>query len=83
MNTSEKIRVLRRRKSLTQEQLGDLIGVSYMTVRRWELGKTSPKTEEIKKLAEALNTSVEYLMGLGDSEEKTPYAIGAKYSYQY
>ena len=43
-----------------------------MTVRRWELGKTSPKTEEIKKLAEALNTSVEYLMGLNDSEEKTP-----------
>ena len=31
-----------------------------------------PNTKMLPKLAEALNTSVEYLMGLNDSEEKPP-----------
>jgi len=62
MNISEKIRTLRKRKGLTQEQLGDLLGVSYMTVRRWETGKTSPKIKKIKKMSEILETSTEYLM---------------------
>ena len=83
MTIGEKIRTQRKRINIKQDELGDCLGISAKTIQRWEAGERMPNTKMLPKLAETLNTSVEYLMGLGDSEEKTPYAIGAKYSYQY
>jgi transcriptional regulator with XRE-family HTH domain len=42
---------LRKTLGMSQEEFGRLIGVSYMTVRRWELGWGHfPKTEHAFKL---------------------------------
>ncbi len=73
MSVGIKIKEIRKRIGITQERLADLIGVSLMTVRRWEWGNTSPSASMLPKLAEALNTSVEYLMGLtDDAPPETP-----------
>jgi len=70
---SNRIKSNRNRLGMKQQELADKVGVSLMTVLRWEKGIRSPRMEEIKKLAEALNTSVEYLMGLTESEpQETP-----------
>ena len=53
-NIGDKIRALRKQAGITQEELGDLLSVSYMTVRRWEAGKVVPRLDEIKALANAL-----------------------------
>lgn len=37
----DRIRLLRQSKSLTQEQLGDRLGVSKVAVSQWETGSTS------------------------------------------
>ncbi len=76
MNMAEKIKFYRQRKNLTQEKLAELIGVSAMTVKRWEWGQRIPRANELMKLAQALNTNMEYLMGQTDMadapEDKTP-----------
>ena len=61
---SERIRQKRKAKGLTQAELADALGMSEMTVRRWEGGKSSPWLEEISMLSRELETSADYLMGL-------------------
>jgi putative transcriptional regulator len=38
----ERIRSLRQRLQLTQEDFAHLIGVTFSTVNRWENGKSTP-----------------------------------------
>lgn len=38
----ERIRALRQRLQLTQEDFAHLIGVTFSTVNRWENGKSTP-----------------------------------------
>ena len=70
MNMAEKIRNCRRKMDLTQPELADLVGVSPMTVRRWEWNERTPNASIIPKLAEVLNTSIEYL--IKDTSEPEP-----------
>ena len=65
MKTGEKIKHFRRMKSLTQEELANILGVSVMTIRRFEAGKVEPKTSMITKIADALSVSASDLL---DSE---------------
>ena len=51
------IRSLRERSGYTQAALAQAIGVSDMTVRRWESGQREPRASEIAKLCEVLGVS--------------------------
>lgn len=64
MNMGDRIHFLRTDLGLTLQELGDKVGVGASTVRKWETGfiKTL-RTDKMQKLATALNTSVDYLMG--------------------
>ena len=55
---------LRRQKGLTQEALGEKIGVTNKTISRWETGKGYPDITLIEPIAAALNVSVMELGGL-------------------
>lgn len=39
----------REEAGLTQEQLGERVGVSYQAVSRWELGETTPRNKSVYK----------------------------------
>lgn len=43
----------RKRKGLTQEQVAELIGVSPITISRWEQGKVKPRQYQIAGISEA------------------------------
>lgn len=60
MTTGTKIRTLREQKKISQEALAYAVGVSQVTIGNWEQGK-SIKHEYIKKLADALEISIDYL----------------------
>ena len=61
---SKRLRKLRKKAGLTQEELGERLELSYMTVRRWEAEKVTPRMEEIKRIAAALHvTEAELLNG--------------------
>ena len=51
MTYSEAIKKLRYKLILTQTELGELLGVSFATVNRWEAGKFKPTTRLKRKLA--------------------------------
>ena len=44
---------MRRRLGLTQADFADLLGVSFVTVNRWERGKTRPSERAVKRLRAA------------------------------
>ena len=47
----ERIRMLRQRLQLTQEDFAHLIGVTFSTVNRWENGKSAPNRIAYRLLA--------------------------------
>ncbi|MBQ3456831.1 MAG: helix-turn-helix transcriptional regulator [Synergistaceae bacterium] len=56
-NFGDRLRKLRKKSGLTQEKLADAVGVSLLTLFRWEKGERSPRIDEIKALAKALGVS--------------------------
>ena len=64
MTTSgERIKTNRKRAGLTQEQLAKKIGVSLMTVRRYEKNERIIPDTVLQKIADALGVTVDYLLG--------------------
>jgi transcriptional regulator with XRE-family HTH domain len=58
------LKELRRRKGLTQQKLGALVGVTPQTVKLWEHGTVQPRWAYIPKLAEALGIDAKQLPAL-------------------
>lgn len=59
----EHLKEIRRKKALTMKQLGSMIGVAESTISLYESGKRQPDNETLLKLADALNVSIDYLLG--------------------
>ena len=62
MKLGEKILELRKKNGLSQEQLGERIDVTRQTISNWELGETSPNTEQLKLLSRELKVSIDDLL---------------------
>ena len=58
---------LRRRRKLSQKKLGDLIDVSQQQVGSYENGKRTPASATLERLADALKTTVDYLLNRTDN----------------
>ncbi|MYL48613.1 helix-turn-helix domain-containing protein [Halobacillus litoralis] len=65
----ERIRSLRKERRLTQSMLAEKVGVSPQVVSNWERSYTSPDLEDLTKIAHALHTTADYLLGLSDELE--------------
>ena len=61
----EQIAVLRRANGLTQNELGERLGVSFQSVSKWERGETLPDTAILLDLAQVLQTTVDQLLSGG------------------
>ena len=56
----------------TQEELGEMLGVSGKAVSKWENGSAKPRTEIIRKMALALGVSIDEILKLrNDSKKKS------------
>ena len=58
----ENILRLRKEANLSQEALGDIIGVTRRTISNWELEETAPNPEQLKLLSKAFNVSIDDLL---------------------
>jgi len=67
MEFNERIAAARRAAGLTQEQLGERVGVTRQAVSKWEAGTAMPDALTAAKLCDALNVSADYLL-LGKGE---------------
>ena len=61
MSIGQRITELRNEKNLSQGQLADLLDISRQAVSKWENDKTSPDTLNLIRLADVLDTEIEYL----------------------
>ena len=68
MEFSERLKELRKQAHLTQVELASKLGIVQSSYADWERGKKKPKQNNLVKIAQVLNVSVDYLVG--NSEEK-------------
>ena len=66
------IHALRRARGLTQNQLGDMLHISFQAVSKWERGETLPDVNLLPDLADALATTVDNILNGGEKPMKTP-----------
>ena len=57
------LRLARKAKHFTQEDLGKLVNVQKAAISKYEKGYIQPSHEILIKLSEALDVSVDYLIG--------------------
>lgn len=62
MTTGEKIKRLRRKQNMSQEQLANTLGLSRQAVSRWETENSLPDTAVIIKLSELFHVTTDYLL---------------------
>jgi transcriptional regulator with XRE-family HTH domain len=60
----ERIAAARERAGMNRNQLARALGTSWQHVDHWEKGRTRPTVESVRRLAELLEVSVDYLLGL-------------------
>lgn len=59
-----KVAQLRKEKGLSRDELGEKVGTSGAIIGRYERGDMKPSIEIAAKIAEALDVSLDFLMGL-------------------
>lgn len=62
MNIGEKIKTFRLLHKLTQEQLAEMSGLSYISIRKYETGERNPKPDQLLKISDALGISINIFM---------------------
>ena len=67
---------LRKLKSLTQEDIAEIAGVSRQAVAKWESGETVPDLEKCRLLANALGVSLDDLANYEPEEFAFGFAKG-------
>lgn len=60
---SKNLKAVMDERNMTQTQLSALTGVAKSGISQYLSGKTMPKPNVVQKLADALETSVDFLMG--------------------
>ena len=74
---SLRIEAARKLRGLSQQDLADLMGTSQAAVHRWETGARNPRVSTIKKISEACNVSMAFILGLTDNTTNNNDAVEA------
>lgn len=75
MSFSEKLRALREKYGLSQQQLATAIGVTRQAVSLWERGGTLPDSVTLLRLAEEFNVEAEWLLDDTRTGEPEPRRV--------
>lgn len=71
---AERLRSLRKQKNLSQTELGQLAELHYTHIGRYERGTSRPSGDTLKRLADALDVSSDYLLeGASDDAAKAKF----------
>ena len=70
--TNERLKSLRKKKGYTQIKIQMLTGIDQSDYSKIENGKRYPTVEQAKRLALALDTSMDFIFCLTDEEQPYP-----------
>ena len=68
MEFSERLKDLRKQARLTQVDVAEKLGISQPAYASWERGAKKPTQDNLVKIAQIINVSVDYLVGNSDEE---------------
>ena len=76
----ERICFLRDNLEMTQSELAEKVGITPMTLAKYTKDLNEPRSSTIAKLAEVLNTTSDYILGLIDdySLPDNPHSLESK-----
>ncbi|MDR6786102.1 transcriptional regulator with XRE-family HTH domain [Pedobacter africanus] len=67
---AKKIKELRNRKGMSQEELAEASGLNLRTIQRIENGETEARGDSMKRLARALNVTPDELIDWAEEEDR-------------
>lgn len=67
----ENLKKQRKLRGLTQEQLADILGVSFQSVSKWERGEAYPDIELLPTIAEYFGITTDELMGMKEIRDNS------------
>lgn len=71
---AKRLRELRKQKDLSQTELGKLAGLHYTHIGRYERGASRPSGDTLKRLADVLGVTSDYLLeGAADEAAKARF----------
>lgn len=77
MAFKERLKAKRKEAGMSQTELAACVGVTSRTIQNYELGSRKPQNMEVvQKLADALNTTTDYLLGNADRQILAAYVRG-------
>lgn len=62
MPFGDRLKIARQNRGLTQQQVGDAIGIAKSTVTGYEKGSSEPSIEKLQKLMDLLKVDANYLL---------------------
>lgn len=65
---NERLKELRARDSISQNQLAKKMELTRATINAWEMGISFPNAQSLIMLAKYFKVSVDYILGLSDKE---------------
>lgn len=68
INTGERIRALRQQRNLNQEQLAELANLNRVTIAKYESGRVEPGAQALARIADAMDVTVDEILGRKESE---------------
>ena len=69
MTLGERVALARKQAGLSQEQLGDKLGVSRQAVSKWESDQTNPDVAYVARMCRLLGVSSDWLLLGGESAQ--------------
>ena len=69
MEFAERLKTLRKQVKLTQAQIAEKLDISQQAYASWERGVKKPTQENLIKIVQILNVSVDYLVGNSDNTD--------------
>lgn len=61
-SVGHKIKILRKTRGLTQQQLADKLEIQRATISNYEIGRRSPHLKELEKIASVLGVNIDDLI---------------------
>lgn len=68
ISIGKKLKILRKERCLTQQELADKLGIKRATISNYEIGRRSPHLSELKRIAEFYGVGLDYF-GVAQKDE--------------
>ncbi len=74
MTLGQRIQELRKQNNLSQEALGEKLGVSRQAISRWEMDGAVPEVDKLIAMSKLFGISLDELLGLKPSVPKLSWS---------